>query len=77
MKDDASSSAVQICFYTGSSDSNKSINLSTKCNKIVFKNNGMHFRQEDWIRLKRIAEGNPGKKDATLVLELYQNVYDR
>lgn len=37
----------------------------------------MHFRQEDWIRLKRIAEGNPGKKDATLVLELYQNVYDR
>ncbi|CEG67361.1 hypothetical protein RMATCC62417_03805 [Rhizopus microsporus] len=60
--DDASSSAVQICFYTGSSDSNKSINLSTKCNKIVFKNNGMHFRQEDWIRLKRIAEGNPDEQ---------------
>jgi hypothetical protein len=32
-----------------------------KCNKITFKNNGMAFRPEDWQRLKRIAEGNPGK----------------
>lgn len=27
----------------------------------MFKNNGMAFRPEDWLRLKRIAEGNPGK----------------
>jgi hypothetical protein len=27
----------------------------------VFKNNGIAFRPEDWLRLKRIAEGNPGK----------------
>jgi hypothetical protein len=36
--------------------------LLSKCTKIVFKNNGIPFRPEDWQRLKRIAEGNPGKK---------------
>jgi hypothetical protein len=26
---------------------------------VLFKNNGMDFRPEDWNRLKKIAEGNP------------------
>ncbi|KAI9033764.1 hypothetical protein CLU79DRAFT_882880 [Phycomyces nitens] len=61
--DDASSSSVQIMFH--SSDSaidTKAPNLSTKCNRITFKNNGMPFRPEDWNRLKRIAEGNPDEQ---------------
>ncbi|KAG0933842.1 hypothetical protein G6F57_009475 [Rhizopus arrhizus] len=61
--DDALSSAVQICFHTNSPESSsKTPNLSAKCNKIVFKNNGMPFRPEDWVRLKRIAEGNPDEQ---------------
>lgn len=58
--DDASSSSVQIHFHTASPDPLKPLNLQSKCDKIVFKNNGMAFRPEDWLRLKRIAEGNPG-----------------
>lgn len=60
--DDASSSAIQIHFHSSSPDQTKPPNLLSKCERIVFKNNGMAFRPEDWVRLKRIAEGNPGKK---------------
>ncbi|KAI9250278.1 hypothetical protein BY458DRAFT_559759 [Sporodiniella umbellata] len=60
--DDASSSAVHISFHTSSPDHNKAPNMSSKCNKIIFKNNGMAFRNEDWVRLKRIAEGNPDEQ---------------
>ncbi|KZT69065.1 hypothetical protein DAEQUDRAFT_751065 [Daedalea quercina L-15889] len=28
----------------------------------TFKNDGMHFRDEDWNRLKKIAEGNPDEE---------------
>jgi len=28
----------------------------------VFKNNGIAFRDEDWSRLKKIAEGNPDEE---------------
>ena len=30
--------------------------------KIIFKNDGFPFRQEDWDRLKKIAEGNPDEQ---------------
>jgi hypothetical protein len=61
--DDASSSKIEIHFHSGGSAEipGKLPNLVAKCNKITFKNNGMAFRPEDWQRLKRIAEGNPGK----------------
>jgi len=32
---------------------------STPCKRLLVSNNGAAFRQEDWTRLKRIAEGNP------------------
>lgn len=32
---------------------------STPCRRLLVSNNGTPFRQEDWTRLKRIAEGNP------------------
>jgi hypothetical protein len=60
-QDDASSTSIQIHFHSNSPDPTKPPNLLSKCDKIVFKNNGMAFRPEDWQRLKRIAEGNPGK----------------
>ncbi|KAI7898765.1 uncharacterized protein BX663DRAFT_579996 [Cokeromyces recurvatus] len=60
--DDASSSSVQIHFQSSSPDQTKPPNLLAKCNKIVFKNNGIAFRPEDWQRLKRIAEGNPDEQ---------------
>lgn len=63
--DDALSTAVQIEFHSqnmsaANNDPSKPPNLSAKCEKIVFKNNGQQFRPEDWARLKKIAEGNPG-----------------
>jgi len=32
---------------------------SMPCQRLQVSNNGSPFRQEDWTRLKRIAEGNP------------------
>jgi hypothetical protein len=32
---------------------------ATPCRRLLVSNNGTSFRQEDWTRLKRIAEGNP------------------
>ncbi|CAJ0849192.1 15951_t:CDS:10, partial [Entrophospora sp. SA101] len=48
--DDAQAKTVQITFET---------DKSKKCRRIIFKNNGFLFRDEDWNRLKKIAEGNP------------------
>ena len=61
--DDATSSSVQIQFHTVSPSTGDPTkpNLSAKCEKVTFRNNGIAFRPEDWARLKRIAEGNPGK----------------
>ncbi|KAF3902353.1 hypothetical protein AA313_de0207389 [Arthrobotrys entomopaga] len=33
--------------------------LKSKCKRMLVKNDGIPFREEDWQRLKRIAEGNP------------------
>ncbi|KAK4520409.1 Vacuolar protein sorting-associated protein 13 [Mucor velutinosus] len=60
--DDASSTSISIHFHSTSPDTTKPPNLQAKCDKIIFKNNGMAFRPEDWQRLKRIAEGNPDEQ---------------
>lgn len=36
--------------------------------QVVYRNNGLPFRVEDWSRLKKIAEGNP---DVNKVGELF------
>lgn len=33
--------------------------VKSKVARLLVKNNGQAFREEDWQRLKRIAEGNP------------------
>jgi hypothetical protein len=33
-----------------------------KVHRWTFKNNGIVFRDEDWTRLKKIAEGNPDEE---------------
>jgi hypothetical protein len=33
--------------------------VKTKARRLLVKNDGQAFREEDWQRLKRIAEGNP------------------
>ncbi|KAI8351189.1 hypothetical protein BD560DRAFT_450089, partial [Blakeslea trispora] len=61
--DDASSTSIEIHFQSNTSlDTTKPPDLLAKCDKIIFKNNGMPFRPEDWQRLKRIAEGNPDEQ---------------
>ncbi|CAG8489106.1 10501_t:CDS:10 [Dentiscutata erythropus] len=51
--DDAKTTAVEIIFE-GSTDGTLT--------KTIFKNNGFHFRGQDWNRLKKIAEGNPDEQ---------------
>ncbi|PKC61018.1 hypothetical protein RhiirA1_488641 [Rhizophagus irregularis] len=52
--DDAESKSIQIKFETEPN--------TDKVTRILFKNDGFHFRPEDWERLKKIAEGNPDEK---------------
>ncbi|PBK91347.1 hypothetical protein ARMGADRAFT_1013798 [Armillaria gallica] len=73
--DDAQATAVEIHFQSKhfldnlSSISNRSSSdiplpdLSTApVHQWTFKNNGIVFRDEDWSRLKKIAEGNPDEE---------------
>ncbi|KAF9529296.1 hypothetical protein CPB83DRAFT_906254 [Crepidotus variabilis] len=74
--DDAQSKAVEIHFETQRHlnkdstepgvDSNPEGPLSdlktTLIHQWTFKNNGILFRDEDWSRLKKIAEGNPDEE---------------
>ncbi|CAJ0746048.1 3665_t:CDS:10, partial [Entrophospora sp. SA101] len=60
--DDAKATEVEIKFETEKSGNDNNINISDKCVRIVFKNNGFLFRPEDWDRLKNIAVGNPDEQ---------------
>ncbi|KAF9088566.1 hypothetical protein BGX23_007256 [Mortierella sp. AD031] len=58
--DDAGAKGIEIVFETASPNSQETApNLNAKITRVLFKNNGMDFRPEDWNRLKKIAEGNP------------------
>ncbi|KAK7035286.1 hypothetical protein VNI00_012053 [Paramarasmius palmivorus] len=67
--DDAHSTAVEIHFQSSQFlsgqllDDDKLPNLKTApVTQWIFKNNGDIFREEDWNRLKKIAEGNPNEE---------------
>ncbi|CAG8547747.1 9553_t:CDS:10, partial [Scutellospora calospora] len=51
--DDATASEVKIVFMG---------KIGKTCSRIFYKNNGFPFRQQDWDRLKKIAEGNPDEQ---------------
>jgi hypothetical protein len=36
--------------------------VKSKVRRLLVKNDGQAFREEDWQRLKRIAEGNPDEQ---------------
>jgi|SRR2546423_2083722 len=58
--DDANATSVKIHYLTLSEFRVPLENLcSTPCVRLNVTNNGIPFRNEDWKRLKRIAEGNP------------------
>ncbi|RPB25707.1 hypothetical protein L211DRAFT_822540 [Terfezia boudieri ATCC MYA-4762] len=67
---DANASSVEIRFQSqplntgltasaGSDVEDPRDLLKLKCRRMLVKNDGHAFREEDWQRLKRIAEGNP------------------
>ncbi|KAF8513724.1 hypothetical protein BU17DRAFT_95084 [Hysterangium stoloniferum] len=70
--DDAASKAVEIRFETkeylnGTKTDTpatviKQIDLKQPVHQWTFRNNGIVFREEDWSRLKKIAEGNPDEE---------------
>ncbi|KAF9650775.1 hypothetical protein BDM02DRAFT_3140374 [Thelephora ganbajun] len=75
--DDAHSKAVEIRFKTGGYINRNGSNegqappplgerlpdlKTTLVYRWTFKNNGIIFRNEDWSRLKKIAEGNPDEE---------------
>lgn len=59
---DANASSVEIIYQTANPSQQledpKDL-LKLKCQRVLVKNDGQAFREEDWQRLKRIAEGNP------------------
>jgi HSP90 family molecular chaperone len=57
--DDADATQVKIHYRSGSTSNTllESV-LSTPFSSVEISNNGKPFRDEDWGRLKRIAEGN-------------------
>ncbi|KAG7090828.1 hypothetical protein E1B28_009910 [Marasmius oreades] len=64
--DDAQSQTVEIHFQSDEFLQGKSIDdgplpdlKTAPVKKWIFKNDGIAFRDEDWNRLKKIAEGNP------------------
>ncbi|KAI1317537.1 hypothetical protein EDD11_008231 [Mortierella claussenii] len=58
--DDAGAKGIEVVFETAVPSRHETApNLNAKITRVLFKNNGMDFRPEDWNRLKKIAEGNP------------------
>lgn len=69
--DDAASKAVEIRFETMPQPNAAelpnlppvpSIDVKKLIHRWTFRNNGLIFRDEDWARLKKIAEGNPDEE---------------
>ncbi|EGX50158.1 hypothetical protein AOL_s00076g363 [Orbilia oligospora ATCC 24927] len=54
-------SSVDLSSMTPTQRKNEELKrlLKSKCKRMLVKNDGIPFREEDWQRLKRIAEGNP------------------
>ena len=46
---------------SSSSDGKETIHASSNevVTQVIYRNNGMPFRTQDWDRLRKIAEGNP------------------
>ncbi|RIA98236.1 hypothetical protein C1645_750373 [Glomus cerebriforme] len=57
--DDAKSTMIKIYFKTKDPNTNTNI-LRDEIVTILFKNDGDHFKPQDWNRIKEIAVGNPG-----------------
>lgn len=66
---DASATEVQIEFKTTSEDSSSKRPL---IKSIVIRNNGRAFTDDDWRRLKKIAEGNPDEQKVFKLFEFRQ-----
>jgi hypothetical protein len=61
--DDANATLVKIQ-YLSLSDCQIPLERlgSSPCRRLLVSNNGVPFREDDWKRLKRIAEGNPDEE---------------
>lgn len=60
---DAGATEIQIEFNTNTIGSSKLSDKNKKSIKsIIIRNNGRAFTEDDWRRLKKIAEGNPDEQ---------------
>lgn len=53
---DAEATVAQIHFTTAPAPAPNGVSIVTQ---VVYRNNGLPFRPQDWTRLRKIAEGNP------------------
>ena len=51
---DADATTAEILITTSSSEGGKEV-----VSQVIYRNNGLPFRTQDWARLRKIAEGNP------------------
>ena len=60
---DAEATAAEILITTSAatavSDSNNNNGQKEVVTQVIYRNNGLPFRPQDWARLRKIAEGNP------------------
>ena len=51
---------------TDSSTSTSSSSSKEVVTQVIYRNNGLPFRPQDWARLRKIAEGNPDETKGEL-----------
>lgn len=66
---DAEATTAEIIITTSPSDKGDK-KSKEEVAQIVYRNNGLPFRPQDWARLRKIAEGNPDEVRRCLLLVL-------
>jgi len=56
---DAEASSAEIHFTTAAGSASESSSSGNIIRQVMYRNDGIPFRPQDWDRLKKIAEGNP------------------
>lgn len=56
---DAEATTAEIIITTSSVSDKGEKKSNEEVTQIIYRNNGLPFRPQDWARLRKIAEGNP------------------
>lgn len=74
---DAGAKEVQIDFKTTTTTTSSKNDTGDRqmIKSITIRNNGRAFTDDDWNRLKKIAEGNPDEQKVSLMLYYSDSIF--